>query len=232
MGIRRSVTALLFAVPLCLILGARQAQGQCDCSKTGAALVFSHEFGGGLKLIICGESYGGSVSNITVISCPDARILLAIRPEKTDLGLNDFRFEARGGSVFIQQLITLPGGRDWAWASYPFLEKEVSHSNGRLEISVWSEIFNVPKKSQQEIDVFLAAYEHGFGKAGDEFDCINKLMLCTLNGSREAKRLFLDFPNDHREVFDGAVAESYYERLDFYRLTEERKQKRRGRGDL
>jgi hypothetical protein len=57
-------------------------------------------------------------------------------------------------------------------------------------------------------------------------------MLCALNGSREAKRLFLDFPNDHREVFDGAVAESYYERLDFYRLTEERKQKRRGRGDL
>jgi hypothetical protein len=56
-------------------------------------------------------------------------------------------------------------------------------------------------------------------------------MFCALNGSREAKRLFLDFPNDHPEVFDGAVAESYYERLDLYRLIDELKQKRRGRGD-
>jgi hypothetical protein len=214
----RIVTALL-AAHLCLIFGTRQAQGQCDCSIAGRTLVFSHEFGGGLKLIICGESSGkaGNASNITVVSCPDKRILLTIRPEETDLGLNDFRFEARAGSVIIQQLITLPGGPDWAWAAYPFLEKEVSPSNGRLEISVWSEIFVVPKKSQQEIGVFLVAYDSGFERAGSAIDCISKLMLCAMNGSREAERKFLNFPNDHREIFDGAVAESYFERLDFYR---------------
>jgi hypothetical protein len=209
----------LLAAHLCLIPGALKGQRRCDCSKTGRALIFSHEFGGGLELIICGDTSdeGGSVSNISVVSCPDGRVLLAIRPEETSLGLNNFVFEARARSVAIQQLITLPGGRNWKWVAYPFLEKEVSQSNGRLEISAWSEVFVVPKKSQQEIEIFLAAYGRGFGQAGSPIDCISKLMLCALNGSRDAERLFLDFPNDHREVFDGAVVESYFERLDFYR---------------
>jgi hypothetical protein len=45
----------------------------------------------------------------------------------------------------------------------------------------------------------------------------DKLMLCALNGSRKAERFLLEFPKDHSKHFDGALAERYFELLDFYR---------------
>jgi hypothetical protein len=224
----RTLKVLLITAIL-LNLGLSPAFGQCGCSKDDAELIFSHEFEGGLKLIICGSrnaEYGGkaeSYSNITVISCSDARILLSIKPEETDLGLNMFRFELRESGVIVEQLIRLPSERDWRWTTHPFFEKVVVAAKGRLEISDWRKVFVVPQKSKEEIAALLDAYEREFKQAGDPIEWPSKLMLCAMNGSRKAERLFLDFPNDHREIFGGAIAESYSERLDFYRLMQQKR---------
>lgn len=219
----------IITLAILLSFGLRPAIGQCLCPEEKGDLVFSHEFKGGLKLIICGspnkdvdsgevESY----SDITVINCRNSQSLLSIDPQETDLGLNMFRFHVREGCVIIQQIIRLPSGPGWRWAPRPFFERSVSPVDGRLTISEWRNIFLVPPKTQEEIDAFLDSCEYHFEMAGDLIELPSKLMVCALNGSRRAERLLLEFPKDHGKIFDGALAESYFERLDFYRLIQKK----------
>jgi hypothetical protein len=218
------MTKTIMAFGLILSIGLRPAIGQCLCPEGKRGPVFSHEFGGGQKLIICGYANGDhdsveveSYSDIVVIDCRDDRILLSIEPGETDLSLNMFRFQVKEDCVFIQQITRMPGEPGWHWAPYAFLEKKVSLVNGRLTISDWQNIFVVPPKTREEIAAFLDAYENHFDMAGDPMEIPDKLMLCALNGSRKAERFLLEFPKDHSKHFDGALAERYFELLDFYR---------------
>ncbi|MBE3126356.1 MAG: hypothetical protein IMZ54_06275 [Acidobacteria bacterium] len=217
----------MIAVLLIFIAALSQsALGQCKCPKEKGDLVFSYEFAQGPKLIICGFALPSneieSYTNITVMDCRDNQILLSIDAGETALSLNMFRFHLREGRVIIQQIIRLPSERGWQWAPHPFFEKRVSFIDGRLTISEWRNVFAVPMKTQEEIAAFLDAYEYHFDLAGDPMEIPDKLMLCALNGSRRAERFLLEFPKDHSQIFDGALAELYSELLDFYRRVQKK----------
>jgi len=212
-----------------LSVGPRPANGQCLCPEGRGDLVFSHEFEGGQKLIICGfanKNYDTgkieSYYDITVIDCRDSQILLSIEQVETDLRMNMFRFQLREGCVFIQHIIRLPSEPGWRWAPRPLDEKKVSPVDGRLTISDWQDVFVVPPKTQEEIAAFLDIYENHFDLAGDVLGVPDKLMLCALNDSHKAERFLVEFPKDHKRIFDGALAETYHEVLDFYRRVQKK----------
>jgi hypothetical protein len=218
------LTNRVWAAGMLLAFLSRPAVGQCPCPQDKGDLVFSYEFAGGPKLIICGFANGNpgsaeveSYSDITVMDGRDHRILLSIEASETPLSLNMFRFHVREGQVIIQQIVRLPSEPGWQWAPRPFFEKNVYCVDGRLVISEWRNIFIVPPKTQNEIDAFLDTYENRFEMSGDPLELIDKLMLCALNGSQKAERLLLSFPKDHPEIFDGAIAETYEDDLYFYR---------------
>jgi len=211
-----------FWIFFCLL--SHSALGQCRCSEEMGKLVFSHEFDLGQKLIICGYTHPKTTSaevesyaDIKVINCQDNRILLSIEAEETPWSLNRFRIHIQEGQVIIRQVIRLPSEPGWQWAPHPFFEKRVACIDGQLVVSEWKNIFIIPAKTRVEIDDFMDVYENHFEKSGDPFDLPHKLVLCALNGSPRAERLLMSFPKDHPEIFDGAIAETYLDILEFYR---------------
>jgi len=218
------MTQKIATMGILLALMSHGALGQCRCPEEKGDLVFSYEFDRGPKLIICGfanrdsrSAVAKSYSDITVINCRDNQILLSIEGAETALALNQFRFYVREGCVMIQQLIWLPSDPGWARARHPFFEKTVTCTDGRLTISEWKNIFAAPPKKRVEINGFLDTYLNHFEMTGDYLELPGKLVLCALNGSPRAEQLLMSFPKDHPEIFDGAIAETYGDMLEFYR---------------
>jgi len=202
------------------------AIGQCRCPERRGDLAFSNQFERGPKVIICGHANRDisftkvwSYSNISVIDCRKNKLLFTAGPETTRMILDFFRFSVKDGRVIIDQILNLPSEPGWKWAAHPFFELEISCKDGILTISDWRNIFVIPKKTKEEIESFLDAYENHFEQPskGDPLYLPHKLMLCALNGSLSAERLLISFPQDHPEIYDGAVAENHDDVLYIYK---------------